>query len=97
MKPPKYHRMFDYQRALLPNRHLAALEQGVTCIDEARPKSGATIGYPGWGLTYHLLLSHLDRSRTEIIIETWTNWGCTTICIGPGAGRCRVRGPCHHL
>ncbi len=81
MKPPKYHRMFDYQRALLPNRHLAALEHGVTCIDEARPKSGATIGYPGWGLLYHLLLSHLDRERTEVIVETGTNWGCTTIVL----------------
>lgn len=81
MKPPKYHRMFDYQRGLLPNRHLAALEQDVTCIDEARPKTGATIGYPGWGLLYYLLLSHLDRERTEIIVETGTNWGCTTIVL----------------
>lgn len=81
MRPPKYHRMFDYNRALLPNKHLAALEEGVTGIEEARTKTGATIGYPGWGLLYHLLLSHLDRERTEVIVETGTNWGCTTIIL----------------
>ena len=81
MKPPIYHRMFGYNLGLLPNPQLAVLEHGVTTIDQARQKSGATIGYPGWGLIYQLLLSHLDRSREEIIIETGTNWGCTTIVL----------------
>jgi predicted O-methyltransferase YrrM len=81
MKPPIYHRMFGYNPGLLPNPQLAVLEHGVTTIEQARQKSGATIGYPGWGLIYHLLLSHLDRSREEIIIETGTNWGCTTIAL----------------
>ena len=79
MKPPIYHRMFGYNRSLLPNPQLAVLEHGVTTIEQARQKSGATIGYPGWGLIYHLLLSHLNRSREEVIVETGTNWGCTTI------------------
>ena len=79
MKPPIYHRMFGYNRSLLPNPQLAVLEHGVTTIEQARQKSGATIGYPGWGLIYHLLLSHLNRSREEVILETGTNWGCTTI------------------
>lgn len=81
MKPPIYHRMFGYNLGLLPNPQLAVLEHGVTTIEQARQKSGATIGYPGWGLIYHLLLSHLDRSREEIIVETGTNWGCTTIVL----------------
>lgn len=81
MKPPIYHRMFGYNLGLLPNPQLAVLEHGVTTIDQARQKSGATIGYPGCGLIYHLLLSHLDRNREEIIIETGTNWGCTTIVL----------------
>lgn len=81
MKPPIYHRMFNYNPGLLPNPQLAVLEHGVTTIEQARQKSGATIGYPGWGLVYHLLLSHLDRSREESIIETGTNWGCTTIVL----------------
>lgn len=81
MKPPIYHRMFGYNLGLLPNPQLAALEDGVTTIEQARQKSGATIGYPGWGLIYHLLLAHLDRKRIEVIIETGTNWGCTTIVL----------------
>lgn len=81
MKPPIFHRMFAYDRGLLPNRHLASLEEGVSSIDEARKKTGASIGYPGWGLVYHLLLSHLDRNREEIIVETGTNWGSTTIVL----------------
>ena len=81
MKPPIYYRMFGYNLGLLPNSQLAALEHGVTSLEQARQKSGATIGYPGWGLIYHLLLSHLDRSREEIIVETGTNWGCTTIVL----------------
>ena len=81
MKPPKFHRMFNYNLRLLPNPHLATLEADVENIEQAREKTGATIGYPGWGLIYHLLLSHLDRSREEVIIETGTNWGCTTIIL----------------
>ena len=68
MKPPKFHRMFNYNLRLLPNPHLATLEADVENIEQAREKTGATIGYPGWGLIYHLLLSHLDRSLEEVII-----------------------------
>jgi len=81
MKPPVFHRMFDYDKRLLPNAHLASLEEGVGDVEEARERSGATIGYPGWGLIYHLMLSHLDRGREETIIETGTNGGCTTLVL----------------
>lgn len=73
--------MFAYDLRRLPNVHLAELERDVTNIEEAAPRSGATIGYPGWGLIYHLLLSHLDRGRHETIVETGTNFGCTTIVL----------------
>lgn len=73
--------MFEYPIERLPNDRLAELERGVKTIDEAREKSGSTIGYPGWGLIYHILLCHLGRSRREIIIETGTNYGCTTIVL----------------
>jgi hypothetical protein len=73
MKTPIYHRMFNYNPGLLPNPQLAVLEHGVTTSEQARQKSGATIGYPGWGLICHALLAHLDSSRKEIIIETGTN------------------------
>ena len=81
MREPKFYRMFGYDTKILPNSYLADLEDGVNSIDEARKMTGATIGHPGWGLIYHLLLSHLDRSREEIIIETGTNFGCTTIVL----------------
>lgn len=81
MKPPIFHRMFGYNLDMLPNPQLAVLEKNVTSIEEACKKTGATIGYPGWGVIYHLLLAHLDRSKEEIIIETGTNWGCSTIVL----------------
>ena len=73
--------MFGYDTKLLPNKYLAKLETGVTSIEDAREKTGATIGQPGWGLLYYLLLSHLDRNREEIIVETGTNLGMTTIIL----------------
>lgn len=81
MKPPKFYRMFNYDKRLLPNAYLAELEEGVDTIELAREKSGATIGYPGWGLLYHILLCHLDRQNPQFIIETGTNWGCTSIVL----------------
>lgn len=81
MKEPKFHRIFQYNLALLPNAHLARLEKGVRTIDMAKERSGFSIGYPGWGLIYHILLSHLDPTRYNNIVETGTNWGCTTIVL----------------
>jgi predicted O-methyltransferase YrrM len=81
MKPPQYYRRFDYDRRLLPNFHLAQLEDGVGAIDQAIEKTGYTIGYPGWGLLYHILLSHLKPDEENIIVETGTNIGCTTIVL----------------
>ncbi len=65
MKEPKFYRIFDYNKKLLPNKHLALLEEGVKTIDQARKISGASVGYPGWNLIYYLLLSHLDKNRDE--------------------------------
>lgn len=92
MKAPLYHRMFGYDPRLLPNAHLAALERGVETIEDARARTGLTIGYPGWGMIYHLLLCHLDRSRSELIIETGSNQGCTTIILAQALIDSRSRG-----
>lgn len=81
MKPPLFYRSFDYAKSLLPNAYLASLEEGVTSIEEAQALTGYTIGNPGWGLIYYLLLSHLDRNSVNIIVETGTNIGCTTIIL----------------
>ena len=92
MKPPIFHRMFNYDRMRLPNAQLASLDDGVSSIEEAVARTGATIGYPGWGLIYHVLLSHLDRSRYEVIVETGTNWGCTTIVLAQALIDANCRG-----
>jgi len=81
MKPPRYHRMFAYDRRLIPNAHLRKLEEGVATIEEAQERTRWTIGYPGWGFIYHMLLCHLDRAREANILETGANEGCTTIML----------------
>jgi predicted O-methyltransferase YrrM len=81
LKEPKFYRKFDYDKRLLPNLYLASLEEGVTSIEGARKKTGASIGYPGWGLVYYFLLSHLSPTKFNHIIETGTNQGCTTIIL----------------
>jgi len=75
MKQPQFYRKFKYNKALLPNAYLAGLEEGVQTIDEARKKTGLSIGYPGWGVIYYILLSHLDPICHNNIVETGTNWG----------------------
>lgn len=81
MKDPIYHRIFDYDRNLLPNKVLRELESDVTNIDQAMEKSGLTIGYPGWGLIYYLVMTAIPRDREVVIIETGSNYGCSTIVL----------------
>lgn len=81
MKPPVFYRRFDYDRKLLPNAHLAQLEDGVEDLETARQRSGATIGYPGWNLIYYLALCHLHPDRPSIVLETGTNQGCSSIVL----------------
>ena len=81
MKDPKFYRMYDYDRKLLPNQHLQELERGVSNLEEARERSGASIGYPGWGLIYQLALCSLDPHRFNTVIETGTNHGCSSIVL----------------
>jgi len=81
MKAPVYYRRFDYDKGLIPNKYLASLEDGVCTIEEAKTKTGFTIGYPGWNLVYDMVLSHLHPEKYNIILETGTNAGCTTIIL----------------
>lgn len=74
-------RKFDYDRSLLPNPHLRELESGVSDLEEAYLKSGLSIGYPGWGMIYYLVLCHMKPGARNVIIETGTNYGCTTIVL----------------
>lgn len=82
MREPRFYRRFDYDRRLLPNAVLAELEEGVVDIEGAKRRSGLTIGYPGWGLLYSMTLCTLHPDRENVIIETGSNLGCSTIVLG---------------
>ena len=81
MKPPKFFRRFDYKRSLLPNSYIAELEKDVKTTEQATEKTGYTIGYPGWNLIYYVLLSHLKPNQRNIVVETGSNIGCTTVIL----------------
>lgn len=81
MKEPVFYRVFDYDKTLLPNPHLAALEAGVGDIEQAKIRTGFTIGYPGWGVLYYATLCSLDPDATNVLVETGTNLGCSTIVL----------------
>ena len=92
MTDPNNRRIFNYRKALLPNSHLASLEKGVRDIETAKRKTGFSIGYPGWNLLYYSVLCSMDRTNENIIIETGTNWGCSTIVLGQALKDSGLRG-----
>ncbi|MCR6644453.1 MAG: class I SAM-dependent methyltransferase [Terricaulis sp.] len=96
-KPPQFYRRFDYDRALLPNARLRELEEGVNDLEAAKLRTGWTIGYPGWGLIYHALLNHLDWDRPNIVIETGSNLGCSTIVLAQAVKDCPGGGHVHTI
>jgi precorrin-6B methylase 2 len=95
MKAPIYHRWFDYDRRMLPNALLAELEEGVTDVDKARSLTGASIGYPGWGVIYYVTACALDPAKPATILETGTNWGCSTIVLASALRDAGIEGLVH--
>ena len=77
---PKYYRKFNYNRNLIPNPFIAELDN-VSNLEEAQQKSGLSIGYPGWGLLYYIVLCSLASDGNNNILETGTNYGASTIMI----------------
>jgi len=71
MNPPTDYRMFDYDRNLVPNAWIRA--------QEGTPSIGLSIGYPGWGLLYYAVISHLHAGKHNVILEIGTNLGASTI------------------
>ena len=63
--------MFDYDRNLVPNAWIRA--------QEGTPAIGLSIGYPGWGLLYYAVISHLQAGKHNVILEIGTNLGASTI------------------
>jgi predicted O-methyltransferase YrrM len=81
MKKPIFRRIYDYNKKLLPNNYLRSLEENVSNIDQAKLKTGFSIGYPGWNLLYYSALCSLEKDQFNNIIETGTNVGCSTIML----------------
>jgi cephalosporin hydroxylase len=74
-------RRFDYDRRLLPNPRLAAIEPAsVTSDEDVVGVSEFSLGYPAWNLLYYSLYCSLDPGDNgAIVVETGTNLGISTI------------------
>jgi predicted O-methyltransferase YrrM len=82
MREPIYdYRITDYDRSILPSRFLAFLEESAADASTWVARSGRSLGHPGWGTIYHLVLSSLDPARHNVLVETGTNLGSTAIII----------------
>lgn len=92
MRSPIFHRTTDYDRSLLPNRHLATLEEGVSGPEDWVERSGHSVGYPAWGLIYYLTLCAVTYNRRNDIIETGTNQGASTIVLAQALADAGVEG-----
>lgn len=81
MREPRYYRWTDYDRSRLPNRFLAELDEAGAGPEDWTPRTGYSIGYPGWGLLYYAIACALDPQSFNLAIETRTNFGASSIVI----------------
>jgi predicted O-methyltransferase YrrM len=93
-QPGIYLRHTRYNRKLLPNRVVAAADRARTLKGQMR-RTGQSIGYPGWNLIYYATLCSLDRAGENIIVETGTNWGFSTIMLGQALIDSGLKGHVH--
>jgi len=76
----KFHRRFDYDRRLLPNAFLGELDE-MSDLEEAKQRSGHSVGCPGWGLLYYSDFCALSPDGDNHLVETGSNFGASTIVI----------------
>lgn len=82
MKDPIFdYRITDYDRSILPSRFLAFMDTGVSGPADWIPRTGRSLGHPGWGLIYHMVLSVMRPDEFNYMIETGTNVGSTAMII----------------
>ncbi|MFN3216057.1 MAG: O-methyltransferase [Acidimicrobiales bacterium] len=82
MREPIYrYRLTDYDTSILPTPFLAFLEESVQGPDDWIPRTGRSLGHPGWGLVYHVTLARLNPDRHNVVVETGTNLGSTAMVI----------------
>lgn len=80
MREPVYrYRITDYDRAILPSRFMAFLDDGVVDREDWITRSGRSLGHPGWGWVYHTVLMLLADDRPNVVVETGTNVGSTSV------------------
>jgi predicted O-methyltransferase YrrM len=74
-------RRFDYERRLLPNPEVAALEPPeATGAEQIAGTTDWSIGYPAWNLLYYsLYTSILPELDDVVVLETGTNRGISSI------------------
>ncbi|MEM1072611.1 MAG: class I SAM-dependent methyltransferase [Planctomycetota bacterium] len=92
MRKPVFHRMTDYDRRLLPNAHLRAMDENATDREGWVEGSGYSVGYPAWGLLYYLTLCRLDPDADSLIIETGTNQGASSVLLAQAISDSRGTG-----
>lgn len=80
-EPISRYRLTNYDSSILPSPMLAMLEQSVSGPEDWIPRSGRSLGHPGWGLLYHLVMTRLDPDRPNLLVETGTNLGSTAIAV----------------
>jgi cephalosporin hydroxylase len=80
-KPEFRYRITQYDRSLVPNRLVGLLDDGVIDQTDWIARSGRSLGHPGWGWMYHTVLMTLDPDRSNVLIETGTNLGSTSIIV----------------
>lgn len=96
MREPQFHRITDYDRSLLPNPQLRAMEANATDRESWVEGSGYSVGYPAWGLLYYMTLCRLRPDTHNLVIETGTNQGASSIVLAqaikdsPGTGTLRT-------
>jgi hypothetical protein len=73
------YRVVDYDRSILPNRFLAFMDEDVQSPDDWIPRTGRSLGHPGWGLVYHMVICLLNPDEENLIVETGTNLGSTAL------------------
>lgn len=81
MRDPLFYRNTDYDRSLLPNEHLRTLDANAVDRTEWEETTGYSIGYPAWGMLYYTVLCRLNPDAFNLVIETGTNKGSSSIVL----------------
>lgn len=92
MKKPMFFRDYSYRKSLLPVPYLRKLERGRSPA-HIQSATGFSIGQPGWGLLYYMVLASHRENGPGTIIETGSNFGATTVLLAQALIDARVKDP----